>query len=165
MMSKLAARKSVRKAPELENFDAWGERLRRTYLKAEKREKKREGELRPRKRAINRFKLEAYAYSIQLVKAKLIPPLRAFVEARDGNQWAGHGDSPELWVLRLVTRDEQDDTRRARRSRLAAELRLARINQVEPELLLGFLYEAGPIALIKKDARADKTYTWAAAYQ
>lgn len=164
-MSKVAARNAGNKGPELENFDAWGERLRRTYLKAEEREKKRKGELRPRKRAINKFKLEAYAYSIQLIGAKLIPPLRAFVEARDGNQWTGHGDSPELWVLRLVTRDEQDDTRRARRSRLAAEMRLARLNQVEPDLLLGFLYEAGPIALIKKDARAGKTYAWAAAYR
>ena len=156
----------ARPKSELRKFDTQGERLRRIFVKAESKAAKRADKvLRPGKQAINKFKLAAYAYCQDLSRAGLIDELQAYVEKRDGSQWAGHGDSHEQWVLRLVTRDEQTDRRRQIRRRLVAQLTLARINRVRPELLLGFLYEVGPMATIEKDAKAGKRYAWADAYR
>lgn len=160
------ARRKAKPKSELRRFETEGERLRRIYVKAESKGAKRpRKDRRPGKQPINQFKLAAYAYCQELVRADLIDELQAYVETRDGSQWAGHGDSPEQWVLRLVTRYEQTDSRRQRRRRIVAELALARSNEVRPELLLGFLYEAGPLTRIEKDAKVGKRYAWADAYR
>jgi len=149
----------------LGDFQAWEKRLRRVYTKAEKAEQKSETTLRPRKRAMNKFRLSIYRYYHELRRAKLIEKLREYVEERDRSRWAGHGDGNELWVLRLATRHEQTAQKRKNRSRLAAELKLASLNQVRPDLLLGFLYEAGTVETIERDAREGKKYGWATSYQ
>jgi hypothetical protein len=107
----------------------------------------------------------AYRYLRELKQDDLIQKLREDVEERDGSQWKGHGESDELWVLRLATSGEQTEKKRATRTRWAPELRLADLNDVDPDLLLGFLYEAGPGALIKQDAKKGVRYGWAERYR
>jgi len=149
---------------KLTDFEARGKQIRRTAKDARKLELANTA-LRPRERADNAFRLSAYQYYRELKNAGHLDRLRAYVEERDGSQWKGHGESDELWVLRLATRDEQTDSKRKKRSRLAAELRLADVNDVRPELLLGFLYEAGPSDLIERDAKHQVRYDWADAYR
>jgi hypothetical protein len=151
--------------PQLTDFAAWEARLRRVYVKANKVEKASDKALRPGKQAMNRFRLAIYGYYHDLRQAKLIGKLREHVEKRDGSQWTGHGEGDELWVLRLATKDEQTASRRKIRSRLAAELRLASLNGVRPDLLLGFLYEVGTVEMIEKAARKGKKSKWAEAYR
>ncbi len=163
-MMKLKSRRKADRAPELPDFTAWGKRLRRAYTKASDKEDASKSKLRHRKRAANAFKVSAYRYLRELKQANLIEQLREKVEG-NGSQWKGHGETDELWVLRLATGGEQTDKRRATRSRWAPELRLADLNDVQPELLLGFLYEAGPGALIKRDAKKGIRYGWAESYR
>ena len=151
--------------PNLTDFEKWGKRLRRAYKKAFEKEASSESVLRNRKRAINAFKLSAYRYYRQLQQAGLISALQEFVVGRDGSRWNGRGERGESWVLRLATKDEQTDKKRQSRRRLAAELRLANANNVQPDLLLGFLYEAGPGELIERDAKKEVKYEWAECYR
>lgn len=164
-MGKLEKRKTSKRSPELTDYKAWGKQLRRAFKKAFGKAAASESTLRPRKRGPNAFKLSAYRYLRELKHANLIEGLREYVEERDGTQWKGRGESDELWVLRLATKGKQIDQKRATRYRWAPELRLADLNDVQPGLLLGFLYEAGAGAIIKKDARDAVRYDWAECYQ
>jgi hypothetical protein len=166
-MAKLAARKKAKDSPDLDDFERWTKSLRRAFLKAAEKAEARlkDTKARPRKRALNVLKLLAYRYYRDLKAAGLLDALRQHIEDRDGSQWTGHGRGQEAWVLRLATRSKQTASSRQIRSRLAAELRLADINDVRPDLLLGFLYEAGPIDLIKEDLEKGTPYAWAKAYR
>lgn len=164
-MEKLKKRSAANRAPELTDFEAWGKRLRRAFKKASAKVTASESTIRQRKSALNIFKVCSYQYLRQLKRANLIGSLREFVRSRDPGRWKRNGDRDEFWVLRLATVGEQTDKKRKTRSRLAAELGLADLNDVRPELLLGFLYEAGPEELIIRDAQKKVRYGWADCYR
>lgn len=162
------------KSVPLSDFKAWRKRLRSNYQRATSAELAGKKPMRPREASMNVMKLDAYRYYRQLAEAGLIGDLRASVEKRDGTEWHGHGDGEELWVLRLLAargkqKSEQSKSEAARarkeRSRMAAEFKLAALNNIRPKALLGFLYEAGPIELIQADAKKRNLYAWAKAYQ
>ena len=156
---------SSKTPPALSDFKAWGKRLRRSYRMGTAKLTKRDEALPQRDRKLSAFKRAAYSYLRDLRQAGLTGYLQDYVELRDKGQWTGHGGPHALWVMRLVTKDEQTDARRQARKRLVAELSLADVNDVAPDLLLGFLYEAGPISLIEKAAKIEQKYKWAAAYR
>ena len=160
-------RKSAKDAtdPKLLDFKSWEARLLNAYKKSLVKTRDSETKTRPRKRASNVFKLYAYRYYNDLMKAGEIDKLRQYVEQRDGNKWKGHGNKSEQWIVRLVSNYEQTNNRIKRRSRITAEMRLARINKVRPDVLLGFLHEAGSINMIEKAAASNKVFAWASAYQ
>lgn len=151
--------------PKLLDFISWEARLLNAYKKSLVQTRDLETKIRPRKRATNVFKLCAYRYYNDLMKAGAIDKLRQHVEQRDGNKWKGRGNEPEQWIVRLVSDRDQTNTRTKRRSRTTAEMRLARINKVRPDALLGFLYEAGSTDMIEKAAASNKVFAWASAYQ
>lgn len=151
--------------PALTDFKAWGKRLRRSYRMGTAKLTKREEALPQRDRKGNAFKRAAYGYLRDLRQAGLAAELQEYVESRDKPQWTGHEGPHALWVMRLVTKNEQTVARRQARKRFTAELSLADANDVRPDLLLGFLYEAGPGSLIKKAAEVEKRYKWASAYR
>lgn len=155
--------KSEVRMQKLRDFDGWRKRVRRSARKAERRTS--QSPLRPRERADNVFKMMAYDYLRKLKRAGLIEELRKHVRGPDGSRWKRHRSSDELWVIRLIATGEQDDQQRKERDRWAAELKLADVNDVHPELLLGFLYEAGPIDLIEQDAKREVRYAWAGPYR
>ena len=159
-----------RKGPDLDDFKAWRKNLRKRYKRADEAGKS----ARPRDDANNVMRLRAYAYFCELKRSGQIGKLRDYVRGRDGSEWNGHGDEDEQWVFRLLAargkqlagQDEKSAAKaRALRSRMCAEFKLASINKVRPEALLGFLYEAGPAAQIKRDAKNSVSYSWAPAYQ
>lgn len=150
---------------KLRNFKRWNKRLSRAGQKAFDAEQASETTLRPRERADNVYRLMVYGYYRELKQAGLIDQLRQHVVERDKDQWRRHRDSDELWVLRLVAKGEQTDQMRKKRDRWAAELKLADINDVRPDLLLGFLHEAGPTDLIENDAKQEVRYPWAECYR
>lgn len=151
--------------PKLNDFETWERKLVASYKKSAAKTQNAEAKIRPRKRSTNVLKLEVYRYYDELIKAALIDKLREYVKQRDGNKWKGRGDEPEQWITRLVSSTEQTNNRVQWRSRLAAEMRLASVNKVRPDVLLGFLHEAGHIDLIKRAAASKKTFSWASAYQ
>ena len=163
---KLETQKTQKPEPKLSDFKAWRKRLRETSKEAlKKKNKQRDTELQQHDRGANRFKVMCYRYCRELQKAGLIDSLGQYLEDHDGHQWKGHSDSAELWVLRLAAKDEQTDKKRKIRSRLSAELRLANANDVDPDLLLGFLYEVSPIKFIEMDASIEKAYDWATPFR
>lgn len=150
---------------KLDAFKRWSKRLRRAAQAALDAETVSDGPLRPRDRADNVYRLMIYGYYRELKAVGLLDQLRQHVMERDEGQWKRHRESDELWVLRLATRGEQTDQMRKKRDRWAAELKLADVNDVQPELLLGFLHEAGPIDLIEQDAKREVRYPWAECYR
>ena len=153
------------KRPPLTDFQKWRDRLRRSYTKANhKRPKDKTTTF--RKRPMNALKREAYAYYRELAHAGQLAKLKAYVRERDGSRWDGHGDEGAQWICRLFASTEQDRNTTKTRSRLAIEMELAFVNDIRPELYLGFLYEAGPYELIEaKMRKASKVCGWADAYR
>ena len=170
--AKRRSEKAANSAPPPSDFEGWSRWLLRAYRKGVSKETEAASTLSQRKRAAGAFKLLAYRYYRDLKEAGLMNALRQYVEARDGSQWRGHGESGALWIMRLVTNDAQahpdpiqTDKMRKARSRYAAAFELADLNDVRPDLLLGFLHEAGPTALIEKNAKKRKKYAWAESYR
>ncbi len=153
------------KSDKLRDFKRWRKRMKNSAQKAFEAEQKSQSVLRPRDRADNVFRVIAYNYLRELKRAGLIEELRDYVQRPNGSRWNRHRSSDELWVIRLIAEGEQDDQMRKKRDRWAAELKLADINDVMPELLLGFLFEAGPTDLIEQDAKAEVRYPWAECYR
>lgn len=159
------AKKSEGRRRKLRDFSRWEKRLIRSAQKAFDAEQASQSVLRPRERADNVFVTRAYGYLRELKRAGLTEELRAYVQARDGGKWRKHRSTDELWVIRLVAKGKQDDRMRKKRDRWAADLKLADVNDVRPDLLLGFLFEAGPTELIEQDAKREVRYSWAECYR
>jgi hypothetical protein len=162
--AKKGSLKIAKRAPRANDFAAWTARL-QALLDDREDEGSTSSGVRPRDRPDNMFNMAAYSYYRRLKRKKLVDALRAYIEERDGTRWAGPKETPAFWVLRLVAKDYETNADRQSRKRLAAALELAAVNRVRPEVLLGFLYEVGPIGTIEKDAAANVKYPWAKYYR
>ena len=162
--AKTGNKRDAQRPPPIEDFEAWSVRL-QASLDGSSPVAAENVSDRPRDRPDNIFKIAAYGYYRRLKRKKLLEALRKFIEKRDGTRWAGHGETPAFWVLRLVAKPQESDADRQSRKRLAAALELASLNKVRPEVLLGFLYEVGPIKAIREDSNANVKYEWAKFYR
>lgn len=150
-------------ASQEHDFNQWARRLHGLYDdafgKAEKKKPRR-----PRKAPENAFKLAAYEYMWLVDGQGLYSELVQFLDGNDGKGWRRNSGSLATAVVRLATIGMRSARTRQIRSRTAFDLRLAWINQVRPELLIGFLLEAGSEAVIKEDVGRNKRYAWAKHY-
>lgn len=163
-MAKVRKRAKPKRFPPLRDFEAWAE-LMRHESKGAAGSKVEGGHLLRREAPKNVFRITAYRYRRRLERAKMIDALKAHIRKRDKDRWDGHGDTPALWVLRLIALPKETEAVRKARSRLAAALELAALNDVRPQLLLGFLYEVGPSAVTEEHAAMNKQYVWAKYYR
>lgn len=150
--------------PSIKDFGAWSVWLQAIQDASHSEDAASKSE-HPRDQPHNKFKMAAYGYYRRLKRKNLLEALRRFIEKRDGTRWAGRGETPAFWVLRLAAKPSESDADRQARKRLAAALELASLNKVRPELLLGFLYEVGPLKAIQKDSAANVKYDWAKYYR
>lgn len=145
--------------PPLRDFEMWAGLLRKIYYAARRRR-----EVRPRDNAVNALKDALYTYYRVLKDAELLGELERYVvETHD--PWKGPMPGPPTWVVRLIETGTEWLLDDSARNRMVADLMLADLNDVHPDMLLAFIYEAGPVA-VRKDALANQAiFDWAAPYR
>ncbi len=149
----------TREAPPARDFESWGKHLRWVYFSARKRTV-----LRPRDDPINALKDALYAYFYELKEFDLLDQLEQFViDTQD--PWKGPRPGAVTWVVRLIEIGDEWLLDNSARNRMVADLMLADFNNIRPEMLLAFIYEAGPIG-VRKDALANgECFDWAERYR
>lgn len=162
--AKTEKKRGALRPPPIKDFEAWSGWLQAIQDGSSSKGADSESD-RPRDQPHNSFKMAAYGYYRRLKRKNLLEALRRFIEERDGARWAGHGETPAFWVLRLAAKPSESAADRQMRKRDAAALELASLNKVRPEVLLSFLYEVGPTRVIKEDSSAQVKYDWAKFYR
>lgn len=146
--------------PLVADFDAWAKYLRGIYFSARKKRK----EVRPRDNAVNALKDALYGYFRALKDARLLDDLEQHI--RDNHEpWKGPTPGAAAWVVRLIETGRDSLLDDSSRNRMVSDLMLADQNNVRPEMLLAFIYEAGPIAIRKKALANSEVFDWADRYR
>jgi len=151
--------------PELTDFAAWQTHLQDLYRSLSRRK----GSPYPRERRMNAFKDALYRYYRALKAAGKLDELEDFINQRDDQYWNPYPvrDKGALWVIRLPTAAGNTWLIKSAttRSRIATELDYADANDIAPDMLLAFLYEAGSTQTIEEDFAKGSWPEWAERYQ
>lgn len=146
-------------SPEAEDFGGWSRHLRRTYFSAQKRNTRR-----PREEPINALKDALYAYYRELKARRLLGELEQYV-LETQEPWKGPKPTPVAWVVRLIETKNDWLLDNSARNRMVADLQLADAHDVRPEMLLAFIYEAGPVGVRKEALASGEQFEWVDRYQ
>lgn len=145
--------------PHLRDFEGWAKTLRAVYFSARRRR-----EVRPRDNPVNALKAALYAYYRRLKDAGLLGELeRHVVETHE--PWKGPMPGTPTWVVRLIETGNEWLLDDSARNRMVADLMLADLNDIHPDMLLAFIFEAGPVALRKQALASQTIFDWAAPYR
>lgn len=121
---------------------------------ARKRERERRS-VPPRETEYGALRVGVYDYLFRLKKAKLLPKLEAHIALTRFTRGPNVGAAGS--VLRLIALDRSAHLTAPRRSRVARELDFALRQNIDPELILGFLYEIGSQTDVLGEAKKTRT--------
>lgn len=156
---------------DLLDFEGWAADIRASHAKALATEKaissgKSKERLRPAQTSSGVLSMRCYHYYRRLKQQKRLLALAEHLEKDGSGRWLRHKRQGTANVLRLLEEPGAGEILTpSRRARMTIELDFADRYDINPKLLLGFLYEAGAHQAIVNASRASKPATWIQHYQ